>query len=645
MNSRTTRILKEERSLFWPWCAVAVAGVLPLVRHQPVSGLIFPEIPHWVMEDISFVGFFFGIPLLAALSFGNEFQHRTISMLLSQPVGRMEIWGEKLGVMIAAVASAALAFGIGWRAALEQDPELWAVGGAWVIAIIASAAYWTLVARSLLGGLALNAGIHSLILIAKVNLPYWFPGIWHLSPGQTSTIRWVAASVLLCYAGMMLWLGRRRFAGFQVTGAIAGDDLLMAGPDVMPRALAGWFRCRPTEPVLNLIRKELRLLRPVWLISLLAVPAWIFLPVYWNAKEHEIVVGGTAALMVVGLLPLIAVLAGTLSLGEERTSGTHTWHMTLPVPAWRQWLIKLVMAMFAGVVCPAVLPTLVLMAGGHSLAWSFMVEHSAGVMAWLLAMALLCFASFWCASAVNGTVRAALWVFPVMITLALAASRAAWVGLEVMRPVLSRLDIFADFGFTRKVSHLHVIATGVPSLLFVLLLLIPTLVFATIQSYRLFRKQLQDSPLFVVRRLVPLAIITFLCGFALAAGYAFMGHAREQMWGFFLETHQAIEKFQPGTPNLDAAHPLQLTGEDLAKTYPLSDRTRRWLRDARITVAPDKPHAGHYCCGENSGGITFTPDRDYSWYLATIHLASGSVCTESFAAGRGGYGMLGGTCE
>src|SRR5208282_491565 len=290
MNPRTTRILKEERSLFWPWCAVAVAGVLPLVRHQPVSSLIFPEIPHWMVEDISFVGFFFGIPLLAALSFGNEFQHRTISLLLSQPVSRMEIWGEKLSVMIVAVASAALIFGIGWRATLQQDPDLWVMGGAWVIAILASAAFWTLAARSLLGGLALNAGVHSVILIVKINLPYWFPRISHLSPAETTTALRVAASILLCYAGAMLWLGRRMFARFQATGGIAGDDLLMAGPDVMPRALAGWFRCRPTEPVLNLIRKELRLLRPVWLISLLAVPAWIFLPVYWNAKEHEIAV-------------------------------------------------------------------------------------------------------------------------------------------------------------------------------------------------------------------------------------------------------------------------------------------------------------------------------------------------------------------
>jgi len=318
--------------------------------------------------------------------------------------------------------------------------------------------------------------------------------------------------------------------------------------------------------------------------------------------------------------------------------------MTLPVPARRQWLIKLVMAMFAGVVCPALLPIVVLMAGGRSHGWTFLFEHQFAVTAWLFAFALLCFASFWCASAVNGTVRAALWVFPVMIALSVAASLGERVADRVIDTVLSRNDFFSDFIFTRAVSHLNLFVARVPPLLYVLILLVPTLVFATIQSYRLFRKQLQDSPLFVVRRLVPLAIITFLSSFSLAAFSFFVASAPEQMRRLFLETHQAIEKLQPVLVKLDAGHPLQLTGEDLAKAYPLSERTRRWLRDARITVAPAKPHPGPYFRGENSQFFILAPGRDYSWYLTTIHLPGGSACTMSFEAVRG-FGILGGTCE
>ena len=69
------------------------------------------------------------------------------------------------------------------------------------------------------------------------------------------------------YAGLMLWLGARKLARFQVTGGSGDDDLVMTGPEVMPEVLAGWFRCRPSGAFLNLVRKELRLLRPFWLFT------------------------------------------------------------------------------------------------------------------------------------------------------------------------------------------------------------------------------------------------------------------------------------------------------------------------------------------------------------------------------------------
>ena len=66
------------------------------------------------------------------------------------------------------------------------------------------------------------------------------------------------------------------------------------------------------------------------------------------------------------------------------------------------------------------------------------------------------------------------------------------------------------------------------------------------------------------------------------------------------ETIQAIQKFQSGVGKLDAAHPLQLTVEDLAKASPLSKSTRRLLGDSHITLALDEPpHHGQFGCAEN----------------------------------------------
>jgi ABC-type transport system involved in multi-copper enzyme maturation permease subunit len=636
MSAKATRILKEARPLFWPWCAVIIAGALPLLEQSQAAlkkGALLWGVYHWI-EPVTFLGFVLGIPLLATLPMGNEFQDRTLPLLLSQPISRMEIWTEKLSVTIVAVVSSALVFCIAGRSELQQDPNLWLIAGALMISMIASATFWTLVARSTMGGLALNC-VNSFIPILWLNRRDWIP--------QSMTTRSVAAFAFLCYTGVMLWLGRRTLARFQVTGGLAGDDLLMAGPDMMPGALAEWLRCRSTSPLLNLIRKELRLLRPVWLICLLAVPAWICLPVLGFTVERGSVL---AVLMVIVFIPLIAVLAGTMSLGEERTSGTHSWHLTLPVAASRQWLVKLVAAMFTGLVCAVLLPVSALIAGKFIFGSPLMSVNLDMGIAWLLGVLLLSFASFWCACAVKGTVSAALWVFPAMIAVSFAGAFGDRVAGQVMNFVVSRLDLFADFRFTNAISNIHLFTASTPSmLLLVLLLVVPTLVFAVIQSGRLFRKQLQDRPLLVARRLLPLASTAFLTSLCLAAFYAFVFHAKQQMWAMFRETHQAIERIQPGNAKLDATHPMQLTVEDLAKAAPLSERTKRWLRDSRISVAPDKPHpGGRYCCGENSSGIPYAPDQAYSSYLATIHLPSGSNCSVSFQAG-GGYGFLGGVCK
>src|SRR5271157_3589231 len=128
MNARTTRLLKETHPLLWPWCAVALAGALPLVYPLGWTPLIY------------LIGFFV-VPVLATLSLGNEFQHRTLSLLLSQPVGRTRIWGEKLGVTVVAVASAILVFYVALRVTsfLPIGEELHSAE-AWIVATMASAA-------------------------------------------------------------------------------------------------------------------------------------------------------------------------------------------------------------------------------------------------------------------------------------------------------------------------------------------------------------------------------------------------------------------------------------------------------------------------------------------------------------------------
>jgi hypothetical protein len=154
--------------------------------------------------------------------------------------------------------------------------------------------------------------------------------------------------------------------------------------------------------------------------------------------------------------------------------------------------------------------------------------------------------------------------------------------------------------------------------------LVPTLFLAVIQSYRLFRAQLQDTALSLVRNLLPLAVVAFLCSFSLMAFFSFLGRARNQKSIALFETIQALQNIQSGAAKLDAAYPLQLTVEDLAKASPLSKSTRRVLGNSRITLALDEPpHHGHFGCAENPEPRGL-PALGYSWYSATIPVADGS---------------------
>jgi hypothetical protein len=628
MTAKTTRILKEARPLFWPWCAVILAGVLPLA-HPPEP-----------IGSISRIGFFLGIPLLATLSLGNEFQHRTLPLLLSQPIGRMEIWGEKLCVTVLAVLSAVLVFAFAWRvAALQPDLKGAAFSVVWIIATTAAATYWTIVARSTLGGVALNIAVHLFIIIVAFKFADELRGRGYLSPANTTAI---LAVTVLCYAGVMVWLGRRSLARFQVTGGMGGDDLLTAGPGVMPAAVAGWLRCQPTGAVLNLIRKEFRLLRPVWLVSLLAALGWACLSLFGLLHERGSSRNFETTVLILGVVStlMIAILAGTVPLGEERTSGTHSWHLTLPVPARRQWLIKLFMALFAGFVGAGLVPLLI---AGRLLGSSHMLADVHVGRDLLVGAVLLSFAAFWCACAVNGTVRAVLWVLPVMIALYFAGELGKSVGPVLTDLFFSRFDPFANLKFAKAVNSILdpelFYAFGYADwdsrydygLARLTLLWLPTLLLAAGQSYRLFRAEVRESALSLVRNLLPLAMVAFLCSFSLLAFFSFVGRAGDQKLIALFETIQAVETIQSGAAKLDAAHPLQLTVEDLAKASSLSKSTRRLLGNSHITLALEEaPHHGRDGCGENSKSSVTPCDQGYSWCLATIPLADGSHFAVTF---------------
>src|SRR5438128_7999946 len=160
-SPRMTGFMKEARALFWPWFAVVtIIGMLPWLI-SPLSSDRF---------QISLLVASVGITLLVTLPLGNEFQHRTLSVLLAQPISRMEIWAQKFSVTIVAVMSAALVWFICWRGAFERDPVFWLIAGVFIITAIGSATFWTLTARSTVGGVILNQTVQGFVILIGVSL-------------------------------------------------------------------------------------------------------------------------------------------------------------------------------------------------------------------------------------------------------------------------------------------------------------------------------------------------------------------------------------------------------------------------------------------------------------------------------------------
>src|SRR5258707_102018 len=104
MNA-TLRIFKEVRLVFWTWIAV-VALALP-------AGFASDWYP--IVNLAGGIGFLIGIPLLTVIPIGSELEEGTLSLLLSQPVTRIEIWLQKFAVSTVAVVTSSFAFALAYR--------------------------------------------------------------------------------------------------------------------------------------------------------------------------------------------------------------------------------------------------------------------------------------------------------------------------------------------------------------------------------------------------------------------------------------------------------------------------------------------------------------------------------------------------
>jgi hypothetical protein len=609
MTAQNLRIMKEARSLFWPWSAVMLVGLLHLSGVR--SG--FGEV------DLTVVGFLIGVPLLSALSFGNEFQYRTASFVLSQPTSRLQIWREKLAVMLIAVLSVTLLYYAAWRQVLQSSLLGWVFDAAFLVMVAGSATLWILIARSTLGGLILNVAVQGSILIVTASL-LGVASLDPLVPGPAFPALLTVLAAAVCYAGIMLWLGWRKLAGFQVTGEATGHDLLASRPWFIPVSLAGLFRWQPEGATLNLIKKELRLLRPVWLLTLGWIAFLLVLTPFKSvAKNVSIDFEIVAMVAITMYLILVAILAGSIAMGEERQLGTHSTNLMLPISVPRQWLIKLGCTMLASLVCGllVIAVTYFLLRSELPHSWQLqnfveLYRNSPQILVFeLCLMLLMAFPSFWSACATNGTVRAAAWTLPGLAALATVPAVARLIGDgHWLNRGLNRLVI---------VAHPFPLSRHEWNILFPpLLLTAGVIALALFQSYRMFRREQAESIRSVIRHLVSLWIVLLITLFSNNVALSYAKAIFTQQQNVLAEVAEAVNKLPLDSATLDSAHPQPVTLQDLNRVYPLSEAARTWLSNANIGIIP-RP-ANPYELPKNG------QRRPTAKFAAVLQFSNGSEC-------------------
>jgi len=353
--------------------------LLKELRAQMTLALVTLLIPGllatWPDQDLTGPILFFhfaGCVFLGAAAFGNEFDQRTLSSLLTQPVSRSTLFREKVGTaavlcVISTFQAWMILVGDSRNYSFDRD-ELELLLAVPVLAI-ASGPLFSLLSRSTLAGAVFSVAVPMLVGLSGMALleaAYrWLPlGVAF----EEVSSRWFTAGAII-YLTITAVSGWRKFQTLEVRDGGAGgrsntglhplsrpfDQLLAA---VLPGRNA-WA---------SLVRKELRLHVVPWLLSGILVGLWILCLILRRITPEGTLHDGLNDITVIsgfaGMLGfLAAVCAGAACVAEERELGTLEWQITQPASMALQWWIKVVVATGMALVTGFVLPTVLVWIG------------------------------------------------------------------------------------------------------------------------------------------------------------------------------------------------------------------------------------------------------------------------------------------
>jgi hypothetical protein len=313
-------VYKEARALLFPWLACAFVVMVPAAVDTAFRGM-------------SVAAYFLGAAALGALSIGQEYTDRTLSLLFSQPIGRARLFLNKLSVLAAVLVTLAVA---GYALVFHHLPGSQAakltVTLLPVLYGLCIAPWLTMACRSPMAGTVFTLATPGILLLlgGLFGVPQYGGG----PEMDAARIRLLwPASLVLCAVGAVM--GWRMFMRLEAIES-RGDDL----------NLPHWLRTTATtaarpltkhHPLWLLVTKELRLQQMTLVVAALFLLGWLVAT--WLSPVFPDLVDVVNALTVFYVL-LMGMLIGSFASADERRLGTLEWQVLLPIAMSKQWAVK-----------------------------------------------------------------------------------------------------------------------------------------------------------------------------------------------------------------------------------------------------------------------------------------------------------------
>jgi ABC-type transport system involved in multi-copper enzyme maturation permease subunit len=395
------RLFKETRELLPAFASTLLLIVLPhLIRPWLLAEL---EV---TLHAVSFLALVVACAVMGGSSFGSEFQHRTLSLLLSQPIARSVLWREKM-----------LVVGVGMAASLAVLVGCCPVRGSadWLaLALIplcafCGAPYWTLRLRHGIGGMVFAAAAPGCIIGFTALVAEWFSMDAEIGIGTGIVF-------VILYCAVACWRGYVRFNRLEAVDGPESRELRLPGglELVLTRPLAG-VSSRFRGPFATLLKKELRLQQISFLLAglfgLVAVAGCCLMPHYRNLGEGML--GADCGVYVI-LLPLVA---GAMAVAEEKGWELAEWQRTLPPSVFQQWAAKMLAAISTSLALGLLLPAALFLVGDRLFGAPGPKSPLPPVyefLPWVLSQMLVTSVAVYAASFCKSTLRAILAAFGIV---------------------------------------------------------------------------------------------------------------------------------------------------------------------------------------------------------------------------------------